>query len=110
METYLISAEGPFVESCCESVKTNEPKEAIEKWFDFGRKYPMCANVQCATKEDAKKILLYVKEHEEDVKELYDKGCPYKWEWFLNGVEKGIRTECADFQWEWDSISPFSMG
>lgn len=107
---YLISAEAPFDEPCYESVKTNEPKEAIEKWFDFGRKYPMCANIQCATNEDAKQLLLYANENQEYVRSMYDKGCPYKWDWILNGIQQGIKSKRPLLQWDMDSVFPFCMG
>lgn len=107
---YWISASAPLEEDYDMSVKTDDIKLAIETWFNYGKKYPLCANIQCATNEDAKQLLLYANANLDYVRSLYDKGCPYKWDWILNGIQQGIKSKRPLLQWEMDSVFPFCMG
>lgn len=107
---YRVSAQKPFGSELCESFYTDEPIKAIEKWFELGRKYPLCANIQAKEKGDALLLLKTGVAKVLDVRKWYDDGCPYKWEWISDGMMRGLKENCHDFQFEYDSVEPFTMG
>ena len=90
---------------------TSDPREALRRWFQLGRKYPTCVEILAKTREDA--ITLLKEATPEYITELYTQyGNWMKLEYIIKAVEDGIGNNCRSFyETEYgDSVHPFSCG
>lgn len=102
-----VSTENHYV---VEPFATDNPKDAITKWYHLNTYYPSCANIQAASKTDAIALITWAKENIELVKKEHNKGSYYTWDFIQNQIEQTYQNQCKYFSWNWDSVSPFTMG
>lgn len=94
------------------TVKTNDPKEAIEAWFKYGQDHPTYAFIDAKYKTDA--IDLCKAATAELLTDLYSKyKCHYKLDYLISEARKKVEDgqkyfrESGDYG---DSVHPFGCG
>ena len=90
---------------------TDDPKKAIEMWFQFGEDDPMNTAISCEKKEDA--IKLCKAATPELITALGKKyKCPYKIDWLIDEAAKKVADGQKYFLegYYGDTIHPFSVG
>ena len=94
------------------TVKTNDPKEAIEAWFKYGQDHPTYAFIDAKYKTDA--IDLCKAATAELLTDLYSKyKCHYKLDYLISESQKKVEDgqkyfrESGDYG---DSVHPFGCG
>ena len=75
------------------SFKTDDPKEALTRWFQYSAKYPMDCAILVTSREDGVALLkTATPQLVEKLATLYD--CPYKIDYLLDGIQEGINNGC----------------
>ena len=103
----------------CEYVlRTDDPREAIEKWVDISHDNPTMAAIDTTRREYAYKLIDYAYKNMEWLNDLcHKKRCPYTWAYINDGVGTKYQTGCDTFheteingEYYPDQIYPFCLG
>ena len=94
-------------------LRTNSPKEAIQKWLDIESKYPMDAAIMTNYPEYAQEVCQWVVDNEPEFRRMYDSSnCHYKYDYIYNGAVKySNKVQCnIKYKDMADQIFPFCYG
>lgn len=90
---------------------TDDPKEALDLWFKYGRKFPSDIAILVSSDKDAKD--LYAVCDEDFITKLYYQySIPYKLDWLLDQIKKQKEFVSGYYDsdaWE-QPVEPFSYG
>ena len=87
------------------------PDQAVHKWFELGKDYPMSVSIQPNTLASGLAIVIWAGDHFEKLDEWAEKyHCPYKMDWLKYQIADQILKKKVSMQWEYDQISPFCEG
>jgi|GEM_PF-1689871 len=106
---YMVIARKPCGEKIYPTYHTKSPHAAVEKWFGLNKEYPMCVAI-VANNRDAKELLEWSAEHEADVRKLYENGCHYKWDYFIEAVKRYAKSIEDKNPEGCDMVFPFCVG
>ena len=93
------------------SFKTDDPKEAITRWFQYSAKYPLDCAIFVTNRKDGVALLkAATPELIEKLASTYK--CPYKVSYLLDSIQKSIDNGCR-YVLEGpygDQVHPFAYG
>ena len=99
-------------------LRTDNPREAIEKWAEIACKHPTMAAIDTTKKEYAIELITYANTNKHWFEEVCSQsGFPYKWEYISKAVYDEWFGDCDDFhEYEYDGeyypdqVYPFCLG
>lgn len=100
-------------------LETNDPKLAVEKWFELSQRNPMDAFIDTTRCDSALALITYCKEHMNWLENLCDNPkFPYKSEHMVKAITSEFSSGCRSFteydlgdgDFAFDSIYPFCVG
>ena len=112
MTKYIVSAITlPFGEPVGDDLYTDNPEEAVKRWFELQAQYPTCVNIQASNNKTAKELLTWADTNSDRIDALWrdTEKFPYKLHWLKNAVKRMLAKD-SPLQWEYDMLYPFCMG
>lgn len=94
------------------TVRTNDPKEAIEAWFKAEDRFPSDAAIFAYNAEDEMALCRWVIDNEDTFRNMYlAHRCPYKYEWLIECANEHKDKASGIYMYDFpDQISPFCYG
>lgn len=103
----------------CEYVlRTNNPREAIEKWAEIACEHPTMAAIDTTQRVFALELVTYAHVNKHWFEEICNKpSFPYKWDYISGAIHDTWWNECQSFdEYEYDGdyypdqVYPFCLG